>query len=329
MNTDGWPSAENDRVRRAAPGRHSIVRNRPALRLSHLQTAHLKGCRVFRMLLWGLAFVPLIYPEPVYAAAQIVAHWDFSDQKHLGKETLGTHHGVVEGAAPVINERNGLNALQFARPSASMLVKDSEALRFDVGDAFSITAWIRLDDPGVAPMVILTKSESHHLGSKAIQLIVSDERVNFQLVHTLSSLINVATGDRLPLRQWLHVAVSYDGSGKAGGVRFWIDGQRVNTEVLHDSLTDTVASSGDVVIGTRYVDEWRHYCQYIGALGNLTIWKGTLTDQQVVLSYRTSTLHILSEPTGFIAIGIFACLLLLAGACRGVRRFYWNGGTTQ
>lgn len=52
---------------------------------------------------------------------------------------------------------------------------------------------------------------------------------------------------------WDHVAISYDGFGKAKGVQIYVNGRSVKTEVIRDNLSVASLSKGELEIGNK---EW-------------------------------------------------------------------------
>ena len=70
--------------------------------------------------------------------------------------------------------------------------------------------------------------------------------------------IGVETIEPLEADRWTHVAVLYDGSGRAAGLRVFLDGEPAATRVTADSLTRTIArwrgGYPDLAIGSRYRD---------------------------------------------------------------------------
>ena len=61
----------------------------------------------------------------------------------------------------------------------------------------------------------------------------------------------VKNGLRIPANTWVHVAVSYDGSQKASGIKVYYDGQPQPTNVEADKLTDTTRTKVPFKIGQR------------------------------------------------------------------------------
>jgi hypothetical protein len=70
--------------------------------------------------------------------------------------------------------------------------------------------------------------------------------------------LKVITRDVVPINAWTHVAVTYDGSSRAAGVRIYLDGTAVPLAVVRDGLRkDITYESGgepDLAIGYRFRD---------------------------------------------------------------------------
>jgi len=68
--------------------------------------------------------------------------------------------------------------------------------------------------------------------------------------------IKVSTIDPLPVTtHWSHVMFTYDGSGKAEGVKIYVDGVPVKTRVVFDTLKNqTVRTTAPMQLGWRYPD---------------------------------------------------------------------------
>jgi hypothetical protein len=66
--------------------------------------------------------------------------------------------------------------------------------------------------------------------------------------------IKVASVDPLPLDgKWKHVFFTYDGSGKATGVKIYLDGRQISTRVIADSLgSATMRTQAPMQLGWRY-----------------------------------------------------------------------------
>jgi hypothetical protein len=58
----------------------------------------------------------------------------------------------------------------------------------------------------------------------------------------LDDALRVETVEAIPVREWVHVAVTYDGSRFADGVHLWINGEEASKKVLLDELNQAFAS---------------------------------------------------------------------------------------
>jgi hypothetical protein len=68
--------------------------------------------------------------------------------------------------------------------------------------------------------------------------------------------IKVATADALPVDgQWKHIFFTYDGSGRASGVKIYVNGRPATTHVVADSLAGaSIRTKAPMQLGWRYPD---------------------------------------------------------------------------
>ncbi len=88
--------------------------------------------------------------------------------------------------------------------------------------------------------------------------------------------IEVQTKDPQQIDSMHHLVIEYDGSGKASGIAFYVDGKRVGTAVLKDHLTGdfrtaALLEAGDQNLGTPFE----------GRLDDLRIYNRRLSDSEV------------------------------------------------
>jgi hypothetical protein len=90
--------------------------------------------------------------------------------------------------------------------------------------------------------------------------------------------IVVATTDQWPLRKWQHVAATYDGSGKAAGLKLFVDGKQPDLVVQSDSLIGAAATRRPWLLGRRdKEDPWR------GMLDEVRLYARGLSPDDVAL----------------------------------------------
>jgi hypothetical protein len=88
--------------------------------------------------------------------------------------------------------------------------------------------------------------------------------------------IEIRTRERLRLGDWYHVALTYDGSGKAAGLALYLNGARLDVEVVRDALTGAWATPAPLRVGSKTLGK-----PFVGQLDDLRLYARVLTPQQV------------------------------------------------
>ncbi|HLJ17385.1 MAG TPA: DUF1553 domain-containing protein [Bryobacteraceae bacterium] len=89
--------------------------------------------------------------------------------------------------------------------------------------------------------------------------------------HAPDDEIVVRTKDRLAQNSWMHAGITYDGSGKASGVKLYINGKPVETTIEKDTLTGSFASARPLEIGDKELGN-----PYQGQLDDLRLYNRPL-----------------------------------------------------
>jgi hypothetical protein len=152
---------------------------------------------------------------------------------------------------------------------------------FDLADAFSLAVWLK--GRGNQPMMVFQKLDDpkQPRGYEWVMddiVLVGIQKWAARLTITLaggtpSGAIQIRTRERLNLGDWHHVALTYDGSGKAAGLALYIGGKRLDVEVVRDTLTGSIATSAALRVGSKtlgkpfvgQLDDLRLYNRAIGA----------------------------------------------------------------
>ena len=154
---------------------------------------------------------------------------------------------AVEGKAGRAAELGGENGFTF--PGLG---------HFSRVDPFSIGLWLRT--PSLAPRAVVLHHSKAPIdaGSRGYELLLEDGKVAFGLHHMWpANSLKVTTRARVPVGAWAHVAVTYDGSSRAEGVRIYLDGEAATLDVIRDGLVkDITYESGepDLTLGYRFRD---------------------------------------------------------------------------
>lgn len=124
-------------------------------------------------------------------------------------------------------------------------------------------------------------------------------RVSFQLMHdrALDEGIEVVSGAVIEPGEPVRVGISWDGSDRGEGVRIYVDGERVETTILLDSLKGSVSSSLPLLIGARAEKDAREFLRDAtlssGTIDDVQIYDTVLNDEEVALISQTDPRDLL------------------------------------
>ncbi len=147
---------------------------------------------------------------------------------------------------------------------------------FDRHQPFSLGIWFRIDEPGAAgPLVTRSGGFANGYRGYLVQ-IEADGRLTASLHHVApDDSVVIRTTEPVAPHEWRHVTFTYDGSSRATGLRLFLDGAPVATEVVVDNLTRSIFESG--IEGNQM--SGRPLSLRIGGVGELS--KETLRDVAV------------------------------------------------
>ena len=80
----------------------------------------------------------------------------------------------------------------------------------------------------------------------------------FALIHFWpGNAIKIRTRERLPIEQWLTLGWTYDGSSRASGMAFYLNGQPMEVEIKRDSLYRDISYGGNtpLQLAADFVEE--------------------------------------------------------------------------
>lgn len=104
-------------------------------------------------------------------------------------------------------------------------------------DPFSFALWVKPER--VHPRAVVAHRSRSGIDSamRGIELVLEDNRPSFALVHfSPGNEIRIAAAEALPVGQWTHLAATYDGSSRAGGLTLYVNGRPAASRVVRDSL---------------------------------------------------------------------------------------------
>jgi mono/diheme cytochrome c family protein len=129
-------------------------------------------------------------------------------------------------------------------------------------DAFTWLFWIVDPRPTNAPVILLHRTGGTDVGFCGFDLTLEDGFLTARVMrHWPGNALAIRTKSRVPKNQWAQVAWSWDGSGRAAGLKLYLNGKPAETTVLADKLWkkiyaygDLGPSGGDWAFGQRFRD---------------------------------------------------------------------------
>lgn len=178
----------------------------------------------------------------------LVAHFSFDEP--AGQEpadaVAGAPAAAVRGAAARVPGKFG-GAFEF---DGSAHVDAGGRGDFDGDQPFSISAWVHPTSND--PSTVLSKCDESN-GFRGYDVILEGAKVAAHFSHRWpEDGFKVVTRESLPLGEWRHVLVVYDGSRTPAGVKIYVDGELKPQDVASgQSLEGTLETDKPLHLGRR------------------------------------------------------------------------------
>ena len=190
--------------------------------------------------------------QPWFPRFGLRYHWSFDDQSAAGRAGRAL---ALDGSAPHVLGNHAA---------------------FGYFSRFSLSAWIF---PEKETGAILTRAEDTAEPQGYGVWLASGKLAATFVQRWLDDAIRVESTERIPLRQWTHVAVSYDGSRTAAGVALYINGRRAEVNVLLDALNQDFVTKEPLRAGGGGGPEQR----FQGRLDEIRIYDRVLAPEEVAV----------------------------------------------
>jgi hypothetical protein len=174
--------------------------------------------------------------------------WDGTTLKNTAPGA--TANGAAQDEVPLVEGRFG-KAAQFTGENN---VHFPDLKKFARQTPFTFAFWIR--DPGASegPEVVLQACEGTDAGPHGYDLLIDGGRLTARLFrHWPGNAIAIRTVAAIPKETWTHVALTYDGSSRAAGLRLYLDGRPAPVETLRDKLYKGIGQAA-LTLGQRFRD---------------------------------------------------------------------------
>jgi hypothetical protein len=213
-------------------------------------------------------------PQPA-APSGLVADFNFDDKgsKDPGNAAPGplraSYQSSDKGKEPVaVPGHTG----QGIRLDGDMFVEFNEHFTTDRHQPISVSLWV---NPGkghpAGPLFARTNGELDAWRGYICDLN-KDQTLTIRFSHVFpANALQVKTTQKLRPGQWNHVALTYDGSSKARGLRLFLNGSPTPLTVIHDNLQQSLMYA-------IHKSNWGIQNFKLGRAGNITIEKVAFDD---------------------------------------------------
>jgi hypothetical protein len=238
-------------------------------------------------------------PAAQQAAAQAPANeQQAAAQRALGfrlpsdlvRDALTSSPSGTPGVGPAMLEnallKDGVKGKAFYFDDTNRGVLAPGVGDFERTQPFSIDLWIKAakvyDDA-----MVLNNRENDWIGNAGYQLNLEKNHLRFDLLHSRAgNRIVVASKQEVPVGAWTHLTVTYDGSSRARGLGLYIDGARVDVDVVSDNLNRSTLPNGGGTLGDEYLGfqfgkRFRMTALVGGAIDEVRLFKAALTPVEV------------------------------------------------
>lgn len=139
--------------------------------------------------------------------------------------------------------------------------------------------------------------------ASGFELLLEDGKLRWSAIFLWPGCCaSIETRDDFPIGRWVDVTVTYDGSSRADGLRIYLDGRPVETNLLYDSLDKEIVAD-TMRLAARPRDD-RGFAG--GAIDEIRLFRSRLSAIEVAALHESTALGIASDEAPDAARGLFA-----------------------
>ena len=169
-----------------------------------------------------------------------------SDTKWIGALHQNQWHSIpLQSDAVLVPGRISDLAWQVKDNFPSLPVGD-----FERDQPMTVAVWVKpaSDNQGGSLVARMDEANKH----RGWDLWTENGVVGTHIINQWpENALKTVSKTKLTASRWQHVAISYDGSSKAEGVKIYIDGKESEKNILSNKLTETVKTTVPLTIGRR------------------------------------------------------------------------------
>lgn len=204
------------------------------------------------------------------------------NRKDTGKVIFGSDPKKKEGPDMYHVAENGREAIKLNGDDPLYFPSVND---FDRARPFSVSIDVKLPSDLEEGVLVHYNKAGILYNFKGFDIGLEDNRWIVRLAHTYPfNAIVLRSPEAAQRNEWLNVAMTYDGSSKANGVNFYINGQAMEMDVDRDNLFKDIKHTRKGVlkeIGIKVGARWRSRGTKDALVDNLKIYNRDLTAIEV------------------------------------------------
>ncbi len=165
--------------------------------------------------------------------------------------------------------------------------------RFDIDSArpFSIAFWVAPGGARRNPLLTKLTPDGRGLEIYLDDYVLTDIQQLSPRVFVRMDGMELSAGERLIEGEWVHFTLTYDGSGRAEGMKLFINGQPAKTNALRDTLAATARNGAPFEIGNPAFGP-----RFRGRLDDMRIYSRALVPEEIrILGVDDAVRAVLSK----------------------------------
>lgn len=172
---------------------------------------------------------------------------------------------------------------------------DVKVGNFARSQPFTISTWLQTPKAFERCVVFHRSRAWTDAASRGYELLIEDGHLSAALIHFWpGNALRIRSVAPLAVEKWQQLTMTYDGSSKAAGLKLWLDGSLLPTEVVRDHLTRNITGGGGdtINIGQRFrdkgfanglVDEFQVFERQLTAFEVHCLWERPTVDDVAAL----------------------------------------------
>lgn len=225
-----------------------------------------------------------------------VAHFSLDQKNVTNEEVSGSVNEVTGRIIDTVSMKIWDQPPQFVLrdvdgydlKSSNAMELDGDAMldfpgigRFKKADPFTVSMYVWIPNELEEGVIFHSNKGGIIYSFKGYQVSVENNKFDVRLSHTFPyNSINLVSNEPVPREEWVHIALTYDGSGKAVGTHFYVNGEPAEMLVKRDNLYKDIVFDG-ITTNLRVGARWRSRGFTNGKIDELTVYDRELTRYEI------------------------------------------------